>query len=72
MGQKIVEEESPSEPGGRSRLWFYEDIIHVLEENTGTDKIQFILLDRAKHELIYLIDLFLLLFLSEVRAVTGD
>ncbi|XP_057446068.1 disease resistance protein Roq1-like [Lotus japonicus] len=43
MGREIVKQES-SEPGERSRLWFDEDIIHVLQENTGTNKIEVIIL----------------------------
>jgi hypothetical protein len=34
MGKDIVHEESPTEPGERSRLWFHEDVCHVLKENT--------------------------------------
>ena len=34
MGQEIVRRESPSEPGGRSRLWIYDDVIHVLKNNS--------------------------------------
>ena len=34
MGQEIVFRESPEEPGGRSRLWLYEDVHHVLNNNT--------------------------------------
>jgi hypothetical protein len=33
MGQKIVHDES-EEPGGRSRLWHYKDVLHVLKNNT--------------------------------------
>ncbi|RDX60607.1 TMV resistance protein N, partial [Mucuna pruriens] len=44
-GREIVRQESVIEPGRRSRLWFNEDIVHVLEENTGTDKIEFIKLE---------------------------
>ena len=33
-GREIVREESTLEPGRRSRLWFDQDIVHVLEENT--------------------------------------
>ncbi|MED6224758.1 hypothetical protein PIB30_087254 [Stylosanthes scabra] len=33
MGKAIVLEESPEIPGKRSRLWFYEDILKVLENN---------------------------------------
>jgi len=33
MGREIVRRESPKQPGKRSRLWFPEDIVQVLEEN---------------------------------------
>ena len=33
MGKEIVRQESPEEPGKRSRMWFSKDIKHVLEEN---------------------------------------
>ncbi|KAK2421743.1 disease resistance protein RUN1 [Trifolium repens] len=42
MGKEIVRRESPKEPGERSRLWFHDDIVHVLKENTGTSKIEII------------------------------
>ncbi|KAG6625134.1 hypothetical protein CIPAW_16G075300 [Carya illinoinensis] len=45
MGKEIVRQESSKEAGKRSRLWFHEDVCHVLEENTGTNKIEAILLD---------------------------
>ncbi|XP_030943787.1 TMV resistance protein N-like [Quercus lobata] len=34
MGQEIVRQESPKEPGGRSRLWLYKDVLYVLKNNT--------------------------------------
>jgi hypothetical protein len=34
MGKEVVRQESPKEPGERSRLWRQEDIVHVLKENT--------------------------------------
>jgi hypothetical protein len=34
MGKEIVRQESPKEPGKRSRLWFQDDIVHVFKENT--------------------------------------
>ncbi|CAB4290308.1 unnamed protein product [Prunus armeniaca] len=40
MGKEVVRQESPTEPGKRSRLWFHEDVYHVLTENTGTDMIK--------------------------------
>ncbi|XP_061337739.1 disease resistance protein Roq1-like [Gastrolobium bilobum] len=45
MGKEIVRRKSPKEPGKRSRLWFSEDIFHVLEKNTGTNAIEIIYLD---------------------------
>ncbi|XP_024162073.1 disease resistance protein RPV1-like [Rosa chinensis] len=40
MGKEIVRQESPGEIGQRSRLWLYEDVRDIFEENTGTDKIK--------------------------------
>ncbi|CAL0315056.1 unnamed protein product [Lupinus luteus] len=45
MGRKIVVEESPNDPGRRSRLWSQEDIDYVLTKNKGTDAIQGIVLN---------------------------
>ncbi|XP_054789464.1 disease resistance protein RUN1-like [Prosopis cineraria] len=45
MGKEIVRRQSPKEPEKRSRLWFNEDIISILEENKGTEKIEAINLD---------------------------
>nr|AKQ06244.1 disease resistance protein [Caragana korshinskii] len=45
VGKEIVRQESPGEPGKRSRLWFPEDVVQVLEGNTGTTKIEIIYLD---------------------------
>ncbi|KAK2421685.1 TMV resistance protein N [Trifolium repens] len=42
MGKEIVRQESPNEPGKRSRLWFHEDIFQVLEKNSGTSQIKII------------------------------
>ncbi|XP_031478191.1 disease resistance protein TAO1-like [Nymphaea colorata] len=40
MGRKIVEDESPSDPGMRSRLWKKDDLLYVLKNKTGTEKIE--------------------------------
>ncbi|KAF5451955.1 hypothetical protein F2P56_027005 [Juglans regia] len=40
MGREIVRQESPEEPGKRSRLWFHEDVREVLEKNKGTEQIE--------------------------------
>ncbi|CAL0322327.1 unnamed protein product [Lupinus luteus] len=50
MGREIVRQESTLDPGKRSRLWFDADIVHVLEENTGTGKIEVIMLDECNKE----------------------
>ncbi|XP_057990231.1 disease resistance protein RUN1-like [Hevea brasiliensis] len=39
MGKDIVNEEC-KQPGGRSRLWNYEDIDHVLTTETGTENVE--------------------------------
>ncbi|KAK4573840.1 hypothetical protein RGQ29_031692, partial [Quercus rubra] len=44
MGQEIVRRESPREPGGRSRLWIYKDVIRVLKNNIETDAVEGIIL----------------------------
>ncbi|RHN65880.1 putative TIR domain, winged helix-turn-helix DNA-binding domain-containing protein [Medicago truncatula] len=48
MGREIVRQESTLEPGRRSRLWFSDDIVHVLEENKGTDTIEVIIANLCK------------------------
>ncbi|KAB2596466.1 TMV resistance protein N-like [Pyrus ussuriensis x Pyrus communis] len=45
MGREIVRQESIKEPGGRSRLWSYEDVHHVLTQNTATKAIESIIVD---------------------------
>ncbi|XP_042482180.1 disease resistance protein RPV1-like isoform X3 [Macadamia integrifolia] len=40
MGREIVLEEGRMEPGKRSRLWSYGEILEVLEGNKGTDMIK--------------------------------
>ncbi|XP_027358503.1 TMV resistance protein N-like isoform X2 [Abrus precatorius] len=45
MGKEIVRQKSPKDPGKRSRLWLPEDIIQVLEDNSGTSEIEIICLD---------------------------
>ncbi|XP_042966088.1 disease resistance protein RUN1-like isoform X2 [Carya illinoinensis] len=57
MGKEIVRKESDKDPGKRTRLWFHEDVRYVLEQNKGTDKIEGILIDLPKEDLIHLIHL---------------
>ncbi|XP_061992750.1 disease resistance protein RUN1-like [Rosa rugosa] len=39
MGKDIVYQQSPGEPGERSRVWSEEDVDHVLRNNTGTNNV---------------------------------
>ncbi|KAG6670770.1 hypothetical protein I3843_Q038500 [Carya illinoinensis] len=50
MGKEIVRQESPKEPGKRSRLWFYEDVREVLEKNKGTEQIEGILIEMPRKD----------------------
>ncbi|RYR23981.1 hypothetical protein Ahy_B02g057473 [Arachis hypogaea] len=45
MGKNIVFQESPNDPGKRSRLWSQDDISRVLSQNKGTEAIQAIVDD---------------------------
>ncbi|XP_057972922.1 TMV resistance protein N-like isoform X2 [Malania oleifera] len=45
MGRDIVRQQSPEEPGRRSRLWSHEDVCHVLSKKSGTEEVQAIVLD---------------------------
>ncbi|KAM5552771.1 hypothetical protein ABKV19_025139 [Rosa sericea] len=40
MGKDIVYQESPDEPGERSRVWSEEDVDHILTNKTGTNKVR--------------------------------
>ncbi|XP_065852945.1 disease resistance protein RPV1-like isoform X2 [Euphorbia lathyris] len=40
MGREIIRQESPENPGKRSRLWYHEDSLTVLRENIGTEAIK--------------------------------
>ncbi|XP_054814636.1 disease resistance protein RPP2B-like [Prosopis cineraria] len=45
MGREIVRQESPKELGKRSILWLHQDIVHVLEDNTGTSEVNITIQD---------------------------
>ncbi|BAT80799.1 hypothetical protein VIGAN_03040900, partial [Vigna angularis var. angularis] len=51
MGRQIVRQEAPN-PGERSRIWDYEDVIEILNEDYGSDKIQGIMLDPPQQEMV--------------------
>ncbi|XP_057438845.1 disease resistance protein RPP2B-like isoform X2 [Lotus japonicus] len=48
IGRSIVKEEPPIEPGKRSRLWYYEDILDVLKNNTGGPAVEIMKIDLPK------------------------
>ncbi|XP_028785245.1 disease resistance-like protein DSC1 [Neltuma alba] len=50
MGREIVRKEAPLNPGERSRLWNYKDVLKVLHENSGSTKIEGIMFDPPQHE----------------------
>ncbi|CAL8991828.1 unnamed protein product [Prunus brigantina] len=79
MGKDIVEQESPTEAGGRSRLWFHEDVEHVLTNNTGKKKITCIMLNSPKkdYEIFMDVDCFskmknLKIFMNYNVCLSGD
>ncbi|XP_070681454.1 disease resistance protein RPV1-like [Malus domestica] len=45
MGREIVRQECIKEPGRRSRLCSYEDVHHVLSQNTATKSVESIIVD---------------------------
>ncbi|KAK9904402.1 hypothetical protein M0R45_000768 [Rubus argutus] len=54
MGKDIIHQESPREPGRRSRLWFHEDVVEVLTENTGTSQVEGIMVKLPATDEIFL------------------
>ncbi|KAI9086147.1 hypothetical protein K1719_031868 [Acacia pycnantha] len=50
MGKEIVRHEEPSNPGKRSRIWDYNDILTVLREDSGSNKIEGIMFDPPQQE----------------------
>ncbi|KAG2668412.1 hypothetical protein I3760_15G159500 [Carya illinoinensis] len=45
MGREVVRQESPKNPGARSRLFFHKDIREVLEYDIATDRVEAIVID---------------------------
>ncbi|XP_059652422.1 disease resistance protein RPV1-like isoform X2 [Cornus florida] len=54
MAREIVRQESPEEPGERSRLWYRADVLDVLRNNTGTKAIQGLFLNLPESEKVKL------------------
>ncbi|KAK3188702.1 hypothetical protein Dsin_028263 [Dipteronia sinensis] len=53
MARGIVHQESPEEPGNRSRLWIYNDICCVLTSKTGTEAVEVIYQNSTGSKEIY-------------------
>ncbi|KAH1144695.1 hypothetical protein GLYMA_12G239800v4 [Glycine max] len=52
MGREIVRNQSPSNPGDRSRLWSHEDVLEVLKKDSGSITIEGIMLHPPKLEVV--------------------
>ncbi|XP_056163538.1 TMV resistance protein N-like [Syzygium oleosum] len=50
MGRRIVTQECPENPSKRSRIWRHEDALEVVRQNSGTDTIEGIKLDKVDVE----------------------
>ncbi|CAJ1956752.1 unnamed protein product [Sphenostylis stenocarpa] len=48
LGKKMVRDQSPEEPGSRSRIWLHKDFFHVLTTETGTEHVKAIVLDKKE------------------------
>ncbi|KAI3788825.1 hypothetical protein L2E82_01603 [Cichorium intybus] len=48
MGREVVRKESPKDPGKRSRLWRHQDCIDVLQNQSGTEKVEGLMLVMPK------------------------
>ncbi|CAI0385441.1 unnamed protein product [Linum tenue] len=51
MGRELVRQESPVDPGERSRLWHHEDVTDVLTSKTGTKVIEGLAVNLQKTKL---------------------
>uniref|UniRef100_A0A1S4E327 TIR domain-containing protein n=1 Tax=Cucumis melo TaxID=3656 RepID=A0A1S4E327_CUCME len=56
MGKEIVRQESPSDVGRRSRLWYHQDVLQVLQEDEATEKVEGIVLELPKAEEVVWLD----------------
>ncbi|XP_040997410.1 TMV resistance protein N-like isoform X3 [Juglans microcarpa x Juglans regia] len=54
MGHEIVRRQSQGDPGRQSRLWLTNDIIRVLKNNSGTNRIEGIVLNSPPQEELHL------------------
>ncbi|KAF8038827.1 hypothetical protein BT93_B1390 [Corymbia citriodora subsp. variegata] len=54
MGMDIVKQECHDDPGRRSRLWVFDDVLDVLSGDMGTNAVKAIVLNLPKPEDIYI------------------
>ncbi|KAH1211545.1 TMV resistance protein N [Glycine max] len=52
MGREIVRKEAPKNPGQLSRLWYYVDVIEILTDDLGSDKIEGIMPDPPQRAVV--------------------
>ncbi|KAI8571178.1 hypothetical protein RHMOL_Rhmol01G0098500 [Rhododendron molle] len=45
MGKEIIRQESPEDPGKRSRLWYLHDVLEVLRDGTGIEAVKGLILN---------------------------
>ncbi|XAR64088.1 hypothetical protein NMG60_11024295 [Bertholletia excelsa] len=50
MGREIVRQESPKDPGNRSRIWDNKDSLHILQEKSATAKVEGFILNIQNSE----------------------
>ncbi|TKY68172.1 TMV resistance protein N [Spatholobus suberectus] len=53
MGREIVRRESSENVGDRTRLWCRKEVLRVLKENSGSNRIEGIMLDPPSHQEVY-------------------
>ncbi|KAK2971704.1 hypothetical protein RJ640_003998, partial [Escallonia rubra] len=53
MGREIVRQESPKDPGNRSRLWHHKESFSVLKDNSGTENIEGLALDMCTLKTVF-------------------
>ncbi|KAK3424546.1 hypothetical protein EUGRSUZ_F01321, partial [Eucalyptus grandis] len=54
MAWEIVRRESLEEQGERSRVWLFEDVVHILSKNSGTGKVKAIVLQSRDPRTVHL------------------
>ncbi|MED6120241.1 hypothetical protein PIB30_019030 [Stylosanthes scabra] len=52
MGREVFRQQSPNNPGKRSRLWIPEEVMQVLQQNIGTNNIELIFLEAPMSKVI--------------------